>query len=394
MNQPINDKQKWQNILQRQRLANAEQWLKLLQKRDPSSDIIAKEYDNLLRALELVLQSPDTFDLASSLINVLYPETFGFADWDRWLVYLDQAQTMSQQLNRANEQANLTARIGELHYFRGDLEAAVHHYTKAQEIYKRVDNVAKQAYVMAEIALVYEAKDQEGLPLCQQALELAKQTADTEVIAHIQMNMSQIFIRMHNWEAGEQAAEQAYGLYQERNEPLKAVRAYFNMITCWEKLGRWAETELATTELLDVLVKMKDIHTLAKLKNNLGVLAYSQGKWEMAEHNWQEALQLQSQLQNPTERAFLFNNLGLVYTQMGELSTAKEMLQQAISIQNDLGNTYYWANAVDSLVDVHLMLNETAVACQLLRQAITRLTPIDAPHARKLLADMQAKLQV
>lgn len=394
MKQAHNDKQKWLAVLHRQRYANAEQWLKLLQTRDPSSDIIAKEYDNLLRALELVLQSAETFDLAISLINVLYPETFGFADWDRWLVYLDQAQTMSQQLNRPNEQAGLIARIGELHHFRGDSEAAIHHYTRAQAIYKQLQNVAKEAYVMAEIALVYEVQNQEALPLCQQALALALPTNDTEVIAHIQMNLSQIFMRMHNWEAGEKAAEQAYGLYQERNEPLKAVRAYFNMITCWEKSGRWAETEVATNELLDLLVKMKDIHTLAKLKNNLGVLAYSQGKWEIAERNWQEALQLQSQLQNPTERAFLFNNLGLVYTQMGELSTAEAMLEQAIDLQNELGNTFYWANAVDSLVDLQLILGNTAVAHTLLHQAITRLQPIDAPHARKLLADMQTKLKV
>jgi tetratricopeptide (TPR) repeat protein len=386
------EKQKWQTILQRQKRANVERWLQRIQERGTSSDLVVQEYDNLLRALELVVSSPDDFDLAYRLIQALYPEVFGFADWDRWLVYLEQARTTSQQLNYLEEEANLAVQIGEVHYYCGNLEEAKLNYYQAQGIYEALQLLAKKANALSKLAVLYESQGPEGLALCQEALALAQIAQDEGVIADIQMNISHIWARMYEWEAGLQAAESAYVLYQKQNEQTKAVKAFFNMMTCWEKLGRWDEAEKASEQLRDVLTKMQDVHTLAKLKNNLGVMAFSQEKWDAAERNWQEALQLQSQLQNPAERAFLLNNLGLVYTQMGETAVAKTMLQQAITIQQALGDTFNWANAMDNLADLYLMMGDTAAARQVIRETVSPLSALDAPHARKLLADMQAKL--
>lgn len=388
----VHDKQQWQLIWQRQGRNNAARWLQRVQQREPASDLIIREYDNLLRALEFVLQSPQDFDLAYDMIQLLFPDAFGFADWDRWLVYLEQARASSQQLNDLEAEAGLTMQIAEIHRNHGDLEKAKQNYRQAQTIYKQLKRPAKLAYVLSNMAIVYDVQEYRGLQLSQEALIAAQAAQDDEALAHVQMNISAICIQRRDWEAGLTVAESAYHLYQKLNKEALTVKAFFNMMICWESLGRWEEAKAATHQLMKILTKTQDVTTLAKLKNNLGIIALNQEKWDEAERHWQEALQLQSHLHSPTDHAFLLNNLGMLYTKSGELATAEEMLLQAIQIQKELGDIFHWANAVDNLVDVYLAMGKTAVAHNLLRHTIPPLKTVDAPHARKLLASMQAKL--
>lgn len=386
------NQQKWRAVLQQQRHTNAERWLRLLQQQELSPQQIIKEYDNLLRALEYILYTEENFDLSYALIECLFPEVSGFADWDRWLVYLQQAQLLSQQVDRPEEEASLAVQMGDIYIHQGHFEQAKRQYQRAKAFYAQLNHPEKQAVTMSKLAVVVDMQGQEGLRLCQEAVAIAHSTQNYKAMADVQINLSHIYMRMRQWEPGLAAAERAYTLYQQLAEPTTAVKAFFNMVTCWERLGRWGEAEPASQQLLETLGNLGDVHTLAKLKNNLGVIAFYQSKWSVAEQNWQEALQLQSQLGDPTEHALLLNNLGLVYTRLGEYAAAEEMLRQAMRIQHELGDPFNWANAADNLADLYVVMGgDTAVAHSLQQQAMATLAALDAPHAQKLLADIQKK---
>ncbi|MCZ7667353.1 MAG: hypothetical protein M5U34_09170 [Chloroflexi bacterium] len=99
------DKQaNWREVLERQKLANATRWLTILDGQPDPSHTVIQDYDNLLRALETALQKEASFDLAFQLIEKLFPIVFGYADWERWLIYLAQAVTLSQQVHKKYEE--------------------------------------------------------------------------------------------------------------------------------------------------------------------------------------------------------------------------------------------------------------------------------------------------
>jgi hypothetical protein len=126
---PISHKTKWRNVLQQQKLANAQRWLTILETSADPVTLVHEDYDNFLRALETTLQTPETFEIAYDLSQILYPIIFGYADWDRWLVYLQQLHHISKILEKEQEEARLLQQIGDIQYHKGNL-------TNAEENYK------------------------------------------------------------------------------------------------------------------------------------------------------------------------------------------------------------------------------------------------------------------
>lgn len=395
MNHAITDRTHWQQILRRQSLANVERWLSTIEESDNASALILSDYDNLLRALEIALQSPDTFDLAYRLAQALYTVVFGYADWERWLVYLEDALKMSRQLGRQAERARLLEQIGDLMYHKGKADKAEELYKAAGNIYENMDNLAEYSSVLAKLALVYELQGNiiKGTEFGQKALTLAEFINDGLRIAHANLNLSHLYARADDLKSALVVAEKAHKYYTKVNKPELTTKAMLNMIACWARLGEWAKANDAAQHLMNTLSASGDIRALSLLKQSLGAIAYDQANYETAEAAWQEALRLNTQIQDPTELPGLYNNLGMVYTRMGEWQAAEEMLEKALTAYETVGNVYSWANSMDNLADLYEAQQQTAAARQVLQTAVARLQTLPTTHhTQKLCESMMQRL--
>jgi tetratricopeptide (TPR) repeat protein len=242
---------------------------------------------------------------------------------------------------------------------------------------------------------VLESLGEDGESVCQAALAMVEESQNGVARARILLNLSSIYMRRHEWQSGLQAAKTAYDLTHSWQDSVLNVKLHFNMLTCLGRLEKWAELNETFAQLADELDQRGDIHTLAKLRNNLGVIAYDFHNLPAAEQQWQAALKLQSAIQDPVETAFLYNNLGMVYTQLGELETAEEMLKKAVAIQEQLQDIYQWANAIDNLADVYAAKGETAAARHIRQQAHARLQTLSpTTPTQALVTALQAKLLI
>ena len=150
MKQAISNKSHWQQVLTQQKLANAHRWLSLIELHDDPTTLVSTDYENFLRALETTLLNSDTFDLAYQLIQSIYIIALDYADWDRWLIYLENALTMSQKLKKESEKATLLIQTGDIHYRMGNL-------TRAEEAYKAASRYFK------DLKIVYQQHMQIGI---------------------------------------------------------------------------------------------------------------------------------------------------------------------------------------------------------------------------------------
>jgi tetratricopeptide (TPR) repeat protein len=396
MTQVISKKRHWKEILVQQKLANAHRWLALVKSHEDPSALVSADYDNFLRALETTLQNSDTFDLAYQLIQSIFTIALDYADWDRWLIYLDSALKTSRQLNRKSEQATLSVQKGDILYRKADLQRAETLYEGAAEIFKELDDLASYAGTLTKLAVLYEQKGnlQKGISLCKKALSIAGSLQNDLVISQINQNLSSIYYRSRDWKLAREAAQKAYNYYKEHGPPKYARKAMMNIIAIWAELGEWGKIEQEAVALMDTLNASGDIRTLSQLKNNLGVVAFNQTHYKVAERFWQEALHLHSQIQEPSEQAALYNNLGVVYTLMKEWQAAYEMLNKAIKAHQQLGDVYNWANSLDNLADLYEAQGETAVCRQVLEEAQIGLQPIaETPHAQELINSITQRLK-
>jgi tetratricopeptide (TPR) repeat protein len=391
----ISDQPRWRAVLKQQKLANARRWLEILELSAEPVSLVHEDYDNFLRSLETSLQSKETFDISFKLIQILYPIIFGYADWDRWLIYLQQSHFMSRQLSRIHEEARLLEQIGDLLYHKGDLREAEENYQTASLLYKSRGNLSSYSRILAMLASLkdIQGEAEEGILLCQAALETAVQAQDELAQANANLNLANIYRRIRNWEQALQTAQTAYAIYHIIGHSTLLTKASITLIAIWAESGEWGKIDQLSRELMLLLNSSGDVHNLSQLKNNLGILAFSQGNYNMAEAAWQEALQLHSQIQEPTELAGIYNNLGMVYTQLEEWETAEDMLLKAITAYRRFGDIFNWANSLDNLADLYEARGQTAEFQHTLQEAIAGLQALkETPHAVELLNYMSQRL--
>ena len=113
----VSNRDSWQQILRQQQLANAQRWLEKLHDDDKRPFLLQTDYENLLRALETTLATPDTFTLAYDFIEAIFSEALGYADWDRWATYLQQALAIARTQAKPAAAARLLEHLTSLTYY-------------------------------------------------------------------------------------------------------------------------------------------------------------------------------------------------------------------------------------------------------------------------------------
>ena len=187
----ISEKAKWRNVLQQQKLANAQRWLNILETSADPITLVHEDYDNFLRALETTIQIKHSFEVAYNLSQILYPIIFGYADWDRWLVYLQQMHHLSSILNKKQEEARLLQQIGDLQYHKGNLQSAEENYHAASLLYEIQGNLSSYSRTLAMLASLkdVQGKPEEGISLCTKALATAEKAEDDLALENANLNL-------------------------------------------------------------------------------------------------------------------------------------------------------------------------------------------------------------
>lgn len=388
---------KWREIFERQQLANVERYLNLLIEEDNPNDIIIEEYDNLLRALEVTLLKKERFDLAYRLIELLFPIVFGYADWDRWLIYLNEAIVLSQELNREVEEVNLLNHVGDIFVFKGNYQKARELYGHSGEKCEQLGDKANYASTLAKLASVYDLQGnmKESLALLEEASRVANSLNDLSVLMQVNVALSSAYHKSREWHRGLAAAQSAYDLADQLGNYQTELIALLNMVACHTELGNWHVVEALSPKLEEALTASGDLIKLSQFKNNMGIAAFTQGDYYVAENAWQDALRINSQVNQPIELARVYNNLGMVYTKLGEFETAIAMLKQAATIFEDKGDMYNWANTLDNLAEVYEILGDEVQFRSTLNLALSLLPPDSVEvHVQGLVSIINGRLAI
>ena len=384
----------WQMILKRQATANVHRWLHLLNSKEDPTLFLAQNYDNILRSLETILPHEEQLNLTLELIKAISPFIFNFADWDRWLTYLDKALAQTIHCQQIEDQAYLLIEMGAIHQARGEWQKALDHFEQSERLYLQLNLSVKYARALNRRGVMLCSLGQigESLKLCQQALSLAEEFKAEDIVAEARWNLTAVYQKAHLWEKALLTAREAIVHYQQNASNASRHTLQRLIIISLSKLGRSEETATQAQLLLDELTQAGEIQKLAALQVDLGVIAFEQNNYRVAEKHWYEALQLYSQIQNPHDQAVLHNNLGYLYTKLEEWETAEVMLLQAIRIYAELGDTYNQVDTMDNLAELYEAQNKGEARGRVLAQAIHLLEQVDrspTPYYQELFANLQ-----
>jgi tetratricopeptide (TPR) repeat protein len=398
MNGIISERSRWQAMLQQKKRANAERWLEQIEQSAAElSSLLADDYSNLLKSLEGILGDDGNFDLTYQILDALSLTVFNQADWERWLVYLDQAVMVANRLERYPEYFRLLELSAGFARFTGDFEQAIGKYEAAIDGFRGLGDPVGKARAMVKLASLLDRQDRsvQATCLCHDALGLVRDMAGGDrVVVDAHSTLAGIHAHARDWQAALLESEAAYHGYQSLGIESSALRILIDRVAYYGRLEQWAEAQSAAGEVLCRMAEAGNIEGQIELKNNLGIIAYQQGDYGKAEGLWQEALRLQSQTQEPISLLNLQNNLGKAYTQLGEWETAEQMLQQATMSAKRFGDDYHWGNGLDNLADLYEAKGDWVACRQVLQEGIEGLEKAAAEkeHCRRLRTTMMERL--
>ncbi len=392
----LDRKTKWREIHRQQVRNNVRRWLTLLA-RDPDPGLFVNEnYENILMSLESLLSHQEDIELSLTLMKTVSHSVFNFGDWERWSVYVSQALTYSALSHQTENQAFLFMQNGFIFYSRGEWEQAASYFQQAGHLYEKLNMPADVAIALGHYGLIQCQRGQhnEGLVLCQNALDTAHQAQAQDVIAKIQMILADVYQNIHEWEKALAAAQSAFSYYEQQRSDANRHNLLNLIITTSSKLGRWKEVAPLAHSYMDSLEQAGESRKLARTKTNLGVVFFEQGEYRTAEVFWYEALQIQSQIQEPRSQAILYNNLGHLYTQLQEWEVAETMLKDAAATYARLGDFYFQADTLDNLAECYQRQNKWAACRRSLEEAIFLLeqTDVSASYHQTLLNKLKTNL--
>ncbi|MCA9977691.1 MAG: tetratricopeptide repeat protein [Anaerolineales bacterium] len=363
MSRSPSDLTRWQNVLRRQKQSNARQWLAKLETAEDLSELVEQEYANLLRVLENTIQDEESFEFVFDLIQKLHPFVVGYADWDRWLTYLQQALAQSQKLGHPQQAARLSELVSDIAFLSGDWNQAKGFYGRSLRAYEESGDLKGYVSALARLSAIHAAQGEieAAINLGVEAISVSDSTGDSAALASAKLTLSQTYYHAREMTQSLALSKEALALGQQLGLSDLVDKALLNIVACEISLALWEEAEKTAKMLESRLNQASGIQRLSQIKNNLGIIAFHRNDYLAAEHAWQEALHLHSQMQYPAEAAGIRNNLGKVYTQLGEWETAEQMLLQAIEVYDSLGDLYQWANTMDNLADLYKAWGKTAV---------------------------------
>lgn len=390
------ERERWQAVRRQKRRANARYWLGQIEASADLAALVASDYDNLLRVIEECSKDEESFPVVYQLLDSLSLIVFGQGDWDRWLIYLEEALLMAQRLERQAEQARLLELIGSFARFKGESQYAEARYQEAIALFEKLGNRAAQARTMVKLAGLWDAQDRltEALRLCEEALPLAEAAGNIQVVGDIHLNLSGIYRHAREIGLALAEAQQAYDCYVAADQPTFGARALALQAGLYAVSGQWEKANRAARVALAQMAAMGDVPGQTSLKNELGIAAYYQGEYSVAEKLWQEALTLGSQIQERRIEAGIRNNLGKVYTRLAEWEAAEQMLRQSLAGFKGLADDYEIGNVLDCLADLYEAMGDRVRGRQVLQEGIDELEKAAAEkeHCRRLRTTMLARL--
>jgi DNA-binding CsgD family transcriptional regulator len=203
---------------------------------------------------------------------------------------------------------------------------------------RRVSPAMVQVLVDLGSLLVVSLHQQvEGLAYGQQALELAQQLEDDQLIAMASRTVGNLLVRANNLRQGVPLLEQALSLATASDDPVEGSEC----CACLAIAYAWSTAAHHLVDLtprwLEFAQRCHDLYQLRHIYSFQAVGEIFLGRWAAAQHMIVQAQMVVERLASPEPLAFLDMVRGLLAYHQGDYATAEALLAKAVATFRVMG---------------------------------------------------------
>ncbi len=138
---------------------------------------------------------------------------------------------------------------------------------------------------------------------------------------------------------------------------------------CLRLLGRSLEAVDFLKELVGIYDSLRDVESVALVRNDLGVLYYTLGDYNQARYAFESVLKHWRKTGDLARQASVLNNLGVLYHELGDYAHAINLLEQALVSAEQSGYTRMQSFTFSSIGDIYQDLEAPEAAAEAYRRA-------------------------
>lgn len=280
-------------------------------------------------SIQLAYQKQDTSKVKTSveLIKALYD----YKDYKKALLYIDQTEKLSKQLN-------YTKGIADANYYRAsvyskmdDYYNAIDHYTKARTYYQSLNDVLGVAKVNNSIGLIE--------------------------------------ISRGNYETGLKLSLSALQIFEERQLTSDLSIAYNNLAEAYENTQQIDKALEFNFKALRVREQLRDSSGIKTSTRNIAELYSRRREYRRAIEFYEKLLSLINPEKDQKLKGDILPKIGAEYLQFNDYDKASEYLLEGLKFNREIKNNFGIISALNALALLNLKQNKIRLAEHQLNEA-------------------------
>ncbi len=312
---------------------------------------IAQEGADKLKAM------PESERKADTLLKLA--KTRWYEDPDQCILLARRAYQISLTGNYRQKQADALNIIGAAHFFKEELDSAIHYFNISLELCYALGYREGVARVTNNLGLMHDhlGNYDQAIEYYYQSLEIEREANNNVGIASSYLNIGSIYVYLKDFDKALEYMTNSLRLFQEAKNEDGILRCFTNIGSIYADIGIPDNALNYSKKALDLSREMKNPDLEAANLNNIGEIYFKLKNYRESISYYNQALEIEKEFDDSWSMANTLRNIGSVYFAQGKYESARarflEALEMATEIetkllQKDLYHDLYLLNEAET----------------------------------------------
>src|SRR5262245_56847107 len=292
----------------------------------------ALQYLNNALTLSIQLNNQEAKGKILNLIGRAYKELNRYEEALR--SYKDALATR-QKLGQKNGVAQTLTDMGFTEYLMGDADAASKHFAESLRLYREVGNKRGLGNALTTVGIFYlnRAQYDEALKSLKECLQIQRELQNSNAEARCLNNIGNVYLIKGQLDDALQYYRQTLTIKETLNIPKDVANAYHNLGETATALGDYDQALNYFLKAIDLRRKVGDKRGEALASYGMGVIYEDQGRYGAALSSKEAALKAFQDLQERSaDMATILSGYGSVLSEIGRWDEAVKKLDEALAV--------------------------------------------------------------
>jgi len=341
-------------------------------------------FHTLHYAFKLPAAWPVTRELL--LTAALHMEQAGHRD--EWMSYLEQAITLSRQMDDSGTTAELELQLGVLYQLRSNYQAARRHLEASIRHFETLKESLNQARALNRLAYVarMQRRFDEVAALIEAAQCLLKE--DEPERAYSFYVLALVALDKRHWPDALNFSQESFRLWERKNDKRMMGRSLISRGFALHRLADYQAAIAIYEQAITLFNAVQDTFYQSIVRMNLGNVYVDLNQPAEALKFYLPAEQVFRQVQDELHLAMVYHNMGRAYHQLQQWDKAETVYLLSLQKKQKLGNIASLVNTMGELGATYLAENQPKQARAMLQEALQQLRQIEGEPGYEFLREM------